>query len=150
MKLQAKRHCDHKIWWYSKALRSTLFGERENSCSSKFVQLLLLNRVKAKWSENRAAQGFHFINSFISNFFGPNSKTCTCKVRAARGRVSRGLTVQRDLSAFNRVSGRFWTSFPADFLKKTTLWDARFFKFWFLGVGALKVLKNWLLPLIKC
>ena len=28
------------------------------------------------WSENRAAQSFHFINSFISNFFGPNSKMC--------------------------------------------------------------------------
>ena len=26
-------------------------------------------------------------------FFGPNSKTCTCEVRAARGRVSWGLTV---------------------------------------------------------
>ena len=30
----------------------------------------------------------------ISNIFGPNSKTCTCEVRAAWGRVSRGLTVQ--------------------------------------------------------
>ena len=57
------------------------------------MQLLLLNRVKARWSENRAAQGFHFINSFISNFFGPNSKMCTCKVCAAWGHVSRGLTV---------------------------------------------------------
>ena len=80
-------------WCYSKALRCTFLGVRKNSCSSKFVQLLLLNRVKARWSVNHAAQGFHFINSFISNFFGPNSKTCTCKVRAARGRVSRGLTV---------------------------------------------------------
>ena len=78
---------------YSKALRCTFFGERKNSCSSKFVQLLLLNRVKARWSKKRAAQGFHYINSFISNFFGPNSKTCTCEVRAAWGRVSRGLTV---------------------------------------------------------
>ena len=43
------------------------------------VQLLLLNRVKARWSKNRAAQGFHFINSFISNFFGPNSKTCSSR-----------------------------------------------------------------------
>ena len=58
--------------YYSKALRCTFFGERKNSCSSKFVQLLLFNRVKAIWSENRAAQGFHFMNSFISNFFGPN------------------------------------------------------------------------------
>ena len=78
---------------YSKALRCTFFGARKNFCSSKFVQLLLLNRVKARWSENRAAQGFHFINSFILNFFGPNSKTCSYKVRAAWGRVSRGLTV---------------------------------------------------------
>ena len=76
-----------------KALRCTFLGERKNSYSSKFVQLLLLNRVKARWSENYAAQGFHFINSFISNFLGPNSKTCTCEVRAARSRVSRGLTV---------------------------------------------------------
>ena len=59
---------------YSKALRSTFLGERKNLCSSIFVQLLLLNRVKARWSENCAAQGFHFINLFISNFFGPNSE----------------------------------------------------------------------------
>ena len=78
---------------YSKALRCTFFGERKKSCSSKFVQLLLLNRVKARWTENHAAQGFRFINSFISNSFGPNSKTCTCEVRAVRGRVSQGLTV---------------------------------------------------------
>ena len=65
----------------------------KKSCSSKFVQLLLLNRGKARWSKRRAAQGFYYINSFSSNFFGPNSKTCTCKVRAAWGRVSRGLTV---------------------------------------------------------
>ena len=78
---------------YSKALRCTFFGERKNSCSSKFVQLLLLNRVKARWSEIRAAQSVHFINSFISNFFGPNSKRCSCEVRAAQGRVSWGLTV---------------------------------------------------------
>ena len=78
---------------YSKALRCTFFWKRKKSCSSKFVQLLLLNRVKARCSENRAAQGFYFINSFISNFFGPHSKTCTCKVRATQGRVSRGLTV---------------------------------------------------------
>ena len=78
---------------YSKALRSTFFGERKNSCSSKFVQLLLLNRVKARWSKNRAAQGFHYINSFSSNFFGPNSKTSSCKVRASCGCVFRGLTI---------------------------------------------------------
>ena len=74
-------------------LRSAFFGERKNSCSSKFEQLLLLTRMKAKCSENRAAQGFYHINLFSSNFFGPNSKTCTCEVRAAWGRVSRGLTV---------------------------------------------------------
>ena len=77
---------------YRKALRCTFFGERKNSCSSKFVQLLLLNRVKARWSENRAAQGFHYINSFTSNIFGPNSKTCTWEVHATWDRVSRGLT----------------------------------------------------------
>ena len=31
----------------------------------------------------------------ISNIFGPNSKMCTCEVRVAWGRVSRGLTVPR-------------------------------------------------------
>ena len=78
---------------YRKASRCTFFWERKNSCCSKFVQLLLLHRVKAKWSKNRAAQGFHYINLFISNTFGPNSKTCTCEVRAAWSGVSRGLTV---------------------------------------------------------
>ena len=72
-------------------MRSTFFQERKNS---KFMHLFLLNRVKARWSKNRAAQGFHYINSFISNFFGPNSKTCTCEVCVAWGRVSRGLTVK--------------------------------------------------------
>ena len=78
---------------YSKALRCTFFWERKNSCSSKLVQLLLFNRAKARWSKKRAAQGFHYINSFSSNYFGPNSKTCTCKDRVAWGLVSRGLTV---------------------------------------------------------
>ena len=69
------------------------FGERKNLCSSKFVQLSFVDRVKVRWSENRAAQGFHYINSFISNIFGPNSKTYTCEVGAAWGHMSRGLTV---------------------------------------------------------
>ena len=72
----------------------------------KFVQLLLLNRVKARWSENRAAQGFHFINSFISNYFGPNSQTCTCEVRAAQGRVSRGLTVSNSMKDSDFACGQ--------------------------------------------
>ena len=38
----------------------------------KFVQVVLHNGVKARWSETRAAQGFHHIKSFISNIFGPN------------------------------------------------------------------------------
>ena len=33
------------------------------------------------------------VKTCISKVFGPNSKTCTSKVRAAWGRVSRGLTV---------------------------------------------------------
>ena len=33
---------------YSKALRCTFFEKRKKSCSSKFVQILLLNRVKAR------------------------------------------------------------------------------------------------------
>ena len=40
---------------------------KKNWRRSKSVQLLLLIRVKARWSENRAAQGFQHINSFISN-----------------------------------------------------------------------------------
>ena len=50
----------------------------------KFVQLLLLNGLKAIWSKNLAAQGFYYINSFSSNIFGPYSKKCTCKVRVCR------------------------------------------------------------------
>ena len=46
-----------------------------------------------KMMKNCAAQGFWDINLFSLNFFGPNSKTCTCKVRAAWDRVSRGLIV---------------------------------------------------------
>ena len=72
---------------YSKALRCPFLGERKNLCSSKFVQLLLLNRVKARWSRFSLHKFVHL------KFFGPYSKTCTCKVRAARGRVSQGLTV---------------------------------------------------------
>ena len=92
---------------YSKALRCTFFGERKKSCSSKFVQHLLLNRMKARWLKNRAAQGFHYINSFISNFFGPNSKTCTCEVRAAWGRVSQGLTVVQFFREYDFLGAQF-------------------------------------------
>ena len=59
----------------------------------KFVQLLLLNRMKGKMIKKSCCSRFYYINSFSSNNFGPNSKTCICKVRAAWGRVSRGLTV---------------------------------------------------------
>ena len=41
--------------YYDKALRCTFFWTRKNVCSSKFVQLELLNRLKAKSSKNRAA-----------------------------------------------------------------------------------------------
>ena len=41
--------------WYSKALRYTFLGEWKNLCSSKFVQLELLNKAKARTSKNRAA-----------------------------------------------------------------------------------------------
>jgi hypothetical protein len=40
---------------HSRALRCTFFGEWKNSCSSKFVQLELLNKVKARSSKIRAA-----------------------------------------------------------------------------------------------
>ena len=39
---------------YSKALRCTFFGEWKNSLSSKFVQLELLNKAKARTSKIRA------------------------------------------------------------------------------------------------
>ena len=42
----------------------------------------------------------------ISKNFGPNSKTCIVKVRAAWGRVSRGLTVFTFKSHW--LSGRLW------------------------------------------
>ena len=51
-----------------------VFWEWKNSCSSKFVQLELLDKAKAKSSKNRAAQGFHYINSCISNFLDPIQK----------------------------------------------------------------------------
>ena len=63
-----------KEYDYSKALRCTFLGEWKNSCSSKFVQLELLNKAKARSSKNRAAQGFHYINSCISNFLDPIQK----------------------------------------------------------------------------
>ena len=43
------------FWEYSKALRCTFFGEWKNSCISKFVQLELLNKAKARSSKIRAA-----------------------------------------------------------------------------------------------
>ena len=55
-------------------MRCTFFGERKNWCSSKIVQLLSLNIVKSRWSKNRAAQGFHYTNSLISNFLDPIQK----------------------------------------------------------------------------
>jgi hypothetical protein len=39
----------------SRALRCTFFGEWKNLCSSKFVQLELLNKAKARSSKNCAA-----------------------------------------------------------------------------------------------
>ena len=79
---------------YGKALRCTFLGEWKNSCSSKFVQLELLNKAKARISKHHAAQGFHYINLCISIIFGPStSKTCAVKGRSAWGHVSWGPTV---------------------------------------------------------
>ena len=47
-------------------------------CDARFF-----GKEKKCAAQNRAVQGFHFINLFISSFFGPNSKTCTCEVCAA-------------------------------------------------------------------
>jgi hypothetical protein len=44
----------------------------------------------------------------ISNIFGPNSKTCTCEVRAAWGRVSRGFTVWQNL---DQIIIKIWIKF---------------------------------------
>ena len=74
---------EKKLLKYSKAFRCTFLGEWKNSCSSKFVQLELLNKAKARTSKNRAALGFYYINSYISNFFEPYSKMCIVKFRAA-------------------------------------------------------------------
>ena len=122
----------HSKKWYSWALRCTFFEEGKNSCRSKFVQLLLLNRVKVRWSKNHAAQGFHYRNSFISNFFGHNSKTCTCKVRAAWGRVSRGLTVMYNQS-------------KVTLHQKSYLWKKRItYEFSiYLGKGEIKPQTDW-------
>ena len=93
---------DHTVITYSKALRCTFLGEWKNLCSSKFVQLELLNKAKARALKNVQLKGSHYINSFISNFLGPNAlglvclgprKICISEVCAAWCRVSRGLTV---------------------------------------------------------
>ena len=52
-----------------------VFGGMKKIVQLKLVQLLLLNREKARWSKNRAAQGFYYINSFRSNIFGPYSRS---------------------------------------------------------------------------
>ena len=57
--------------YYSKALRCMFFGTRKKLCSSKFVQLLLLNKVRVRSSKKRADQGFYYINPCISNFLDP-------------------------------------------------------------------------------
>ena len=44
---------------YSKALRCTFWGEIKNLCSSKFVQLELIDKAKERTSKKRAALGFH-------------------------------------------------------------------------------------------
>ena len=49
----------------------------------KFMQLLLFDRVKGKMIKKPYCSRFYYINTFSSNIFGTNSKTCTCKVRAA-------------------------------------------------------------------
>ena len=43
---------------YSKASRCTFFGEWKNSCSSNSCNFFYLIGWKARWSKNRAAQGF--------------------------------------------------------------------------------------------
>ena len=132
---------------YRKALRCTFFGKRKNLCSSKLVQLLLLNRVKARWSKNSAAQGFYYINSFSPNIFEPYSKTCPCKVRAAWGRVSRGLTVRHNQSMkklclsiemsilFRKSEVWTWSCLLFCILKKVTITGSislLFFNFFFI------------------
>ena len=63
-------------FFYSKVLRWTVFWGKKKLVQLKIRATFVTNRVKARWSENRAAQGFHFINSFISIFLDPIQK-CT-------------------------------------------------------------------------
>ena len=65
-------------------------GDWKKMCSSKFMQLELLNKAKVRTSKKCIAEGFYYINWFTSNFLGPFSKKCIDKVRAAWGRVSWG------------------------------------------------------------
>ena len=51
--------------------------------------------------------------------------------------------LQQYLFVFQLALRPFLTSFRSYFLKRTTLMDSAFFKFWFLGVGTLKVLKKY-------
>ena len=76
--------------------------------------------------KNRASQKIvllklQFIKkSCISNFFGPNSKTCIVKVRAAWGRVSRGLTVQTAESLHLRLVLSLSTK---EYKSETEIWQ---------------------------
>ena len=120
------------VWTYSKALRCTFFGERKNSCSSKFVQLFLLNKAESKMIKKSCCSRFYYINSFSSSFFGPNSNSCTCKVRAAWGRVSRGLTVAAFVHswAINISKGHAWEHSFNDIISQGELyWTVRYHLF---------------------
>ena len=58
---QSQKKVSKQIY-YHKALRCTFFGTRKHSCSSKFVQLELLNRVKARLSKSCCLKGFRYIH----------------------------------------------------------------------------------------
>ena len=51
--------------------------------------------------------------------------------------------LQQYLFVFQLALRPFLTSFRSYFIKRTTLMDSAFFKFWFLVVGTLKVLKKY-------
>ena len=60
-----------------------VLGGMKKLVQLKFVQLLLLKKGEGKMIKKLCCSRFYYINSVSSNFFGPYSKTCTCKVCAA-------------------------------------------------------------------
>ena len=104
---------------YSKALRCTFFGEWKNSCSSNSCNFCYLIGWKARWSKNRASQGFYYINSFSSNIFGPNSKTCN--LRPCISRPNCTLISSKKLGGNKITSNTIPIFLPKEFKKEAVV-----------------------------